>query len=352
MKKSLRFVLFAAVVVFVIGIIGFRATHRASAAKIQRQQPVAAVKIAQPVVETITSTLEYTGNMMPIQQAGVYSKVTGNLEAVYANIGEAVRGGQLLAVIDTTLLAQQYAQTAATYENAKIQYERARDLFAQNLGPKQDVDNTQAAMIVAQANANNAATQLSYARITAPFTGVITQRFLDPGAVITANNATLFTLMDLDSMRVFINVLERDIPAVTTGRRATITVDAYPDRQFDGVVTRSSQAIDPNTRTMMVEIDVPNREHTLKGGMFSRVTLVVGEHPSSVTLPTQAVLGDSTGNWVFTVGENNLAHRVPVKIGIAQNNLTEITSGLSGQERVIVVGQQFVKDGAPVNIQS
>ena len=350
MKKTLKFVLLAAGVLAIAGIIGYRAAHRASA-KTPRQQPVPAVKIAQPVVETIVNSLEYTGNMMPIQQAGVYSKVTGNLEAVYANIGEAVRTGQLLAVIDTTLLVQQYAQNAATYENAKIQYERARDLFAKDLGPKQDVDNAQAAMLVAQANANNAATQLGYARITAPFTGVITQRFLDPGAVVTANNATLFTLMDLDSMRVFVNVLEKDIPAVTTGKRATITVDAYPDRKFDGAVTRSSQAIDPSTRTMTVEIDVPNREHTLKGGMFSRVTLVVGEHPNSVTLPTQAVLGDSTGHWVF-VAENNVARRVPVKTGVEEDNRTEITTGLTGQERVIVVGQQFVKDGGPVNIQS
>jgi membrane fusion protein (multidrug efflux system) len=278
--------------------------------------------------------------------------VIGNLEGVYINIGEAVRQGQLLAMIDTTLLAQQYAQASATYNNAKLQYDRAKDLFAKNLGAKQDVDNSQAAMLVAQANADNAATQLSYSRITAPFPGIITQRFLDPGAVVTANNATLFTLMDLDSMRVFVNVLERDIPAVTIGKKADITVDAYPDRHFEGIVTRSSQAVDPATRTLSVEVDAPNRDHTLKPGMFTNVTVILGQHENVVTVPAEAVLGDSNGHWVFTVADNNTAHRVPVKTGAEQNNRTEIVSGLSGQEKLIVVGQQFVKDGGPVNIQS
>jgi RND family efflux transporter MFP subunit len=352
MKKSLRFTSFGLVVVIILGIIGFRMMHRDDPASAKRQQPVPAVRTATPSITTLTSTLEYTGNMMAIQQAGVYSKVTGNLEAVYVNIGQTVRQGQLLAMIDTTLLAQQYAQASATYQNTRLQFQRVQDLFSKDLGPKQDVDNAQAAMSVAQANANSAATQLSYARVTAPFTGIITQRFLDPGAVVTANNATLFTLMDLDSMRVFINVLERDIPAVTPGRKASTTVDAYPGKPFDGVVTRSSQALDPSTRTMMVEIDVPNRDHTLKAGMFSRVILVIGERPNALTVPTQAVLGDSSGHWVFTVAENNVARRIPVQTGIEQNNRTEITTGLTGQERIIVVGQQYVKDGAPVNVQS
>jgi membrane fusion protein (multidrug efflux system) len=352
MKKSLRFTLLGVVVLFIGGMIAFRATHDAKAAKSQRQTPVPAVRLASPTVETMTDALQFTGGMAPIQQAGVYSKVTGNLEAVLVNMGQPVNQGQLLAIIDTTELAQQYTQAAATYTNARLQFDRAQELFTKNLGARQELDNAQAAMTVSKANLDNAATRLSYARVTAPFAGVITQRFLDPGAVVTASNATLFTLMDLDSMKVVINVLEKDIPAVTRGKRAVIMVDAFPDRKFDGSVSRSSDAVDPSTRTMAVEIDVPNRDHTLKPGMFANVMLVIGEHPNAVTVPSQAVLSDAKGPYVYTVDGNNTAKRVPVTTGTQQNNRIQVLSGLSGQERVIVVGQQFVKDGGPVNIQS
>ncbi len=351
MKKRHRYIWFGVAVLIVIGVIGYRLSNRTDPAKAQRQQPVPAVKVASPSVETITASVQYTGSMTAIRQAGVYSKVVGNLENVYVNIGDVVHEGQLLAMIDTTLLAQQYAQAAATFHNAELQYQRSKDLYTQNLGSKQDEDNAEAAMLVAKANAENAATQLSYARITAPFSGVITQRFLDPGAVVTASNATLFTLMNLDSMRVLVNVLEKDIPQVTVGKEADIMVDAYPDRHFAGRVARTSDAVDPATRTLTAEIDASNRDHALKPGMFSKVTIVLGEHRNAVTVPTQAVLGDSTGSWVFTVVDNHTAHRVPVETGVQQNERTEILSGLTGEEKLIVVGQQFVKDGAPVNVE-
>lgn len=351
MKKSLRFILFAVVVLFVVGMIGYRVAHSGDAAKTSRQAPVPAVRVALPAQETMTNSLQFTGSMMPIQQAGVYSKVIGNLQGVYVNMGQAVTEGQLLATIDTTELAQQYELASATYTNARLQFQRTRDLFDKNLGARQDQENAQAAMEVAKANFDNAATRLSYARVTAPFTGIITQRFLDPGAVVTTNNATLFTLMDLDSMKVIISVLEKDIPLVTNGKHAIITVDAYPDKQFDGIVTRSSQAVSTDTRTMAVEIDVPNRDHTLKPGMFSNVLLLIGQHSDALTLPAQSVLGDSTGRYVYMLSENNTARRVPVKIGGQQNNRTEILTGITGQDRIIVVGQQYVKDGGPVNVQ-
>jgi RND family efflux transporter MFP subunit len=351
MKIKRKYILLGVIVLFVVGIILLKATKQSAMAKTQQTMPVPTVKISTPRIETITATLQYTGNMMPIQQAGVYSKVSGNLEKVYVNIGDKVKQGQLLALIDTTLLVQLSNQTSATFNNAKLQYDRAKDLFSQNLGSKQDVDNSEAAMLVAKANAENAATQLSYARITAPFSGTITQRFLDAGAVVTTGNATLFTLMDLDSMRVFVNVLEKDIPSVSEGKQADITVDAYPDRHFTGNVARSGGAVDPATRTLTVEIDVANRDHALMSGMFSNVTMILNKHENTITVPKETVLGDSTSKWVFVVTESKTAHRVPVKTGAEQNNVLEILSGLSGQEKLIVVGQQFVKDGGPVNLQ-
>jgi membrane fusion protein (multidrug efflux system) len=205
-------------------------------------------------------------------------------------------------------------------------------------------------MKVASANYDNARTRLSYARITAPFAGIITKRYLDAGALVNANNATLFTLMDLDNVKISVNVLEKDIALIVAGKKAAVTVDAYPGKTYEGTITRSSQAIDPATRTMAVEIVIPNGDHSLKPGMFASVILKIDEHPDALTIPTPAVLRDGRGQYVY-ISDNSIAKRIPVVVGTEQGPRLEILSGLVGTEQVITTGQQMVKDGGPIIIQ-
>ena len=206
-------------------------------------------------------------------------------------------------------------------------------------------------MKVAKANYELASTKLSYARISAPFAGYITKRYLDPGALVNPGNTTLFTLMDLEEMKVIVNILEKDIPLIMIGKKCVVTVDAFPDKQFFGTVARYSQAVDLSTRTMAVEIDITNKDHTLKPGMFANVTLLVEEHTNAITLPTQAVLKDDSGNFVF-IATNDTAKRIPVTIGVEQDSRTEILKGLTGLENIITTGQQFVKPNGSISIQS
>ena len=315
-----------------------------------RRQSLPLVKVEKPVRQTVRRILQFTGDMVAVRQASIYSKVDGNLERVFVDIGAQVQAGQTLAMIDTTLLFQQYQQAAATYENASANYRRTKELSEQNLVAKQDIDNADAAAKVARAACDLAATRLGYARITAPFSGFITKRYLDPGSLVTANNVNLFMLMDLNAMKVIVNVLEKDIPLIKEGKGAQVTVDAYPDKEFAGVVKRYAEAVDLTTRTMAVEIDVPNRDRLLKPGMFARVTLVVDEHMNALTIPTAAVLSDDKGSYVF-ITTNDTAKRLAVSPGTEQNSRTEILAGLTGDESVITTGQQFVRDGSPISIQ-
>jgi RND family efflux transporter MFP subunit len=315
-----------------------------------RRSNVPLVQVEKPHRDTITHSLTFTGDVIAIQQANIFSKVGGTIERVFVDMGTPVRAGHLLALVDTTELHQTYQQAGATYQNAKLTYDRTRELFDQHLVSQQDLDNGEAAMKVAAAAFETAAIRLSYARITAPFAGIITRRYLDPGAVITASTSTLFTLMDLGTMKIIINVLEADIPSITTGEHALVTVDAFPGRVLNGTVARYSQAVDPATRTMAVEIDIPNRDHLLKPGMFANVTLILGERPEALTVPTQALLKDNLGYVVFTV-RGDTAWSIPVSPGIEQNARTEIRSGLSGDESIITAGQQFVRNGSPVKVQ-
>jgi membrane fusion protein (multidrug efflux system) len=315
-----------------------------------RRQGTALVTVEPVRSETVLYDLKFNGDVLPIQQAAIYSKVGGNLEKVFVDIGSRVQQNDLLAMIDTTELSQQFQQMTATYQNALSNFERTKELSEQNLVAKQDLDNAEAAMKVAKANFETARTKLDYARITAPFSGYITKRFLDPGALVNANNSTLFTLMDLEAMKIIINVLEKDISRVTVGRKATVTVDAFPGKEFYGTVARLSQAVDLSTRTMAVEVDMPNKDHSLKPGMFASVTLVVEEHKDAKTVPTQAILKDGNGSFVYSVN-GRLARRVNVTLGKDQNLRTEILSGLTGKETIIVAGQQFVSDSSQVIVQ-
>lgn len=339
-----------AAVVLLAAVVAWKII-RASSSNDPRKAPAPIVQVEQARHESVLYLLKFTGDVLPIQQANIFSKVSGNLERIYSDMGQFVRANQMLALIDTTELYQQYQQDAATYQNAKLNYERTKELSEQNLVAKQDLDNAESTMKVERAKAEASKTHLDYAHITAPFSGYVTKRFLDPGANVTPNNATLFTLMDIDRMKIIVNAQERDIPFVTIGKKAVVTVDAFPNRQFTGEITRLSEAVDLSTRTMAVEIGVPNNDHLLKPGMFASVTVIVNEHKDAITVPTQALLKDDRGNFVYILGADNSAHRKDIKQGIEQGSRTEILSGLGESDRIITTGQQFVKDGGQVIIQ-
>ena len=316
-----------------------------------RRQNVATVTIEHPQHERIIQRIQLTGDVIPVQQANIFAKVSGTLDQVYVNIGAIVKSGQLLALIDTTELVQQVEQMAATFYNARATYLRTKQLLEGNLVSKQDLDNAEALMKVAEANYDNARTRLGYARISAPFGGTITKRFMDPGGVVTTpTNATLFSLMDYDTVKVVVNILEKDIPLVHIGTPAVVSVDAYPGREQRGMVARLSQAIDLSTRTMQAEIDIPNQTFTLRPGMYANVVLIVAERPNQITVVTEALLRDDNGYYLYTV-QNHAAHRVNLTLGVEQGGRTEVIDGLKGDESVIVMGKQLVKDGGEVKVQ-
>ena len=348
MKISKKYIFIGLAAILALGVV-YRIVRGNSSVDTKRT-PSPLVRVEAPRRETVVDQLSFTGDILPIQQANIYSKVNGNLEKLYADIGMVVKENQLLALIDTTELSQQELQAAATYENARLTYERNKELLEQNLIARQDLDNAEAAMKVSKGAYDNAETRLGYAYITAPFAGVITKRFLDQGANVTSNNTSLFTLMDMGAMKLTVDIPEKNIPEVAIGKKTLLTVDAFPDRTFDGTVTRLSQAVDLSTRTMEIQIDIPNKEHLLKPGMFAHVSVIVREIPNSLTLPSMAITTDDKGMFVFSV-EGTIAHRKNITAGIELNGRTQILSGIAAQDHIVTVGQQFVKDGAPVSIQ-
>jgi membrane fusion protein (multidrug efflux system) len=344
-----KYIYFIAVCFVLVALFVWRIASGDPAADTRRQS-IPVVKTENALRQTVLYNLLYTADVAAVQQAGIYPKVSGTLDHVYVDMGSPVRRGQMLALIDTTELFQTRQQAAATAQNARLTYRRTKDLYDQKLVAAQDIENAEAAMKVAVAALDIATTRLDYARITAPFSGTITKKFLDPGAVVSALTSTLFTLMDPDRMKIIINILEQDIPRVTMGLEASVSVDAFPGKKFTGTVSKFSQAVDLATRTMAVEVDIPNPGHLLAPGMFATVSLNVGQKNDALTLPTQALLKDDQGLYVY-IARQDTARRARVTAGSEQNSRTEILSGLEGTEDVITTGQQFVRNNGQVAVQ-
>lgn len=350
MKKRWTFILPGLVLLALAALVLFRLTRPDSAAQVRRSN-VPLVKVASPISATVTYSLEFTGDVRPIQQANLFAKVSGTLEQVFVQMGDFVRQDQMLALIDTTELYLQYQQASATFQNLRLSVERARDLFERNLTSKEAKDDAETAFSVAKVNYDLTATRLSYARIRAPFSGVITRRFLDPGALVSPSSTTLFTLMDLSSVKIIVPVLEKDISRVVRGQAAIVTVDAFPGAQFTGRIARFSEALDPDTRTMAVEVDVANPDGRLRPGMFANVMLTVGQHENALTIPTSALLKDDQGPYIF-VARADTARKVRITPGVELTSSIEILSGIPDTTvKVITLGQQLVKDGTAVLIQ-
>ena len=161
----------------------------------------------------------------------------------------------------------------------------------------------------------------------------------------------ILSLHDIETVRILIEVVEKDIPLVKIGQTAEVRAEAYPDRVFEGTVTRIVQALNRATRTMTVEIDLPNKNRLLKGGMFARVEAVVGTHPKAVQIPIDAVSRLEDMQYVYVV-QDGKAKRVNVEIGARDENRVEITKGLAGDEQIIVSGKDLVHDGTPVLTQA
>ena len=167
----------------------------------------------------------------------------------------------------------------------------------------------------------------------------------------TASTSTfsrgILTLHEIEMVRTLIEVVEKDIPLVKIGQQAEVRAEAYPQRVFIGQVTRVVQALNRATRTMTVEVDLPNANHALKGGMFARVEVLVGRHPNAIQIPIDALTRLENFQYVYVV-RNGKAYQVSVEIGSRVENRVEITKGLTGTEQVIVSGKDLVSDGTSV----
>ncbi len=365
-KKIFYAVIAIFLIVFIIAAV-LRIKNNVSESA-RRPAVIPVVKLGRVFIGDITKIESLTGDILPIQQANIFSKVSGNIEKIYVDIGDHVSKDQLLALIDTTIYSQNakqfhanFVQAVANLENAKLNYNRNKTLLSQNLISQQDLDNSKTAYDVAlaqeeaaHASYSNALTQLSYCKVTAPFSGYITKRFLDPGAYVTSSttsaSSTLFTLMDVNNLKAIINLPEKDVPLIPEVSGVQVIADALPGKIFNAKLKKISEAVDLSTRTMAIEVDIENSGKLLKPGMFATINIFLGKKSGVPLLPNYTVLNDENGNYVFVLNSDNTVSQTYVQVGVQQNSLDEIISGVDTSQKIVFVGQTLIKNGSKVKI--
>ena len=315
--------------------------------------PVTEVHTTQLVQGPITRAIVLPAQVIPFQQATLYAKVSGYLKNISVDKGDKVKAGAVLARIEIPELAAARARQEAELRAASADYERLQKALARtpDLVVPDTVDQARGRFEVARASLSESETLLGYATITAPFTGVITQRYVDPGALIQANNASsaIVSLMDFSTVRLQVAVPEIEAAKVAVGQSVRVTTDNLPGRQFDGKVTRFTYALDVQNRTMLVEAILGNPDLALRPGMLVTVRLGIEHKEQATLMPEEALVTERTNTFAYTV-EGNKAARHPIKTGFNDGKNVEVLDGLGHDAVIILAGKLKLTEGQPVRV--
>jgi RND family efflux transporter MFP subunit len=319
------------------------------------QQPVTVrVVTAERGPMVLTST--QPGTAEAFYEADLGAKVSGFVSELAVDVGSRVRAGQALARLAVPELNEQRNAARAEVAALRSEHERTEVLAARSSVTQRALAEAKSRLDAAIAAEAEVAAQIEYATIEAPFDGVVTARAIDPGDMVFQASSPkgsaqpLLKVAKLDVMRVKTYVPERDAVWADIGDAAAISFDALPGQVFAGAVARLSGAIDPATRTMLVEIDLPNADGRILPGLYGQVRLTLERRDAALTLPANAVQFGDGGAFVFVVAAGDVARRASVQTGLNVGGSVEIVAGLQGDERVVTGAPAGLADGAPVRV--
>jgi len=310
------------------------------------------------------------GSIDANQSATLYARTNGYLGKWYVDIGDNVKEGQLLAEIDTPDVEQQYRQAVGLLNQAKSNFEIARvtavrwqELYNQKVVDAQDNDTQQstyqtaaAAQAAAQANVNLLQQQLTFNQIVAPFPGKITFRFLDIGALVTAGSGTagtqIYSLEQTDPLLIYVYVPQSNAPSIHVGVTAKLLVREFPGRNFQATVTRTAGAIDPSSRTLLTELQIPNKDGTLYAGMYAEIEFsLMDTGAGPIIVPANAYIFRTAGPQVTVVGPDNKIHWQTIQVGRDFGAEMEALAGVKDGDKVVVNPTDDLQEGMQVKTQ-
>jgi RND family efflux transporter MFP subunit len=337
-------------VALVILLLVLRQQREARQRVLLQSQAARGPRVSVTHVETTAAQRSVTlpGDVRGFEQTTLYAKVSGYVRSIGVERGQAVAKGQILAVIDSPETERDVEAARRSAQIAQINADRAARLAPSGVVAAQDRDNAVAGAHIAAQGLGRAIAVQSYTQVRAPFDGVISARYVDPGALVPAATGTtqsalpLVDLVRIDTLRVFVYVGQDVAPFVKAGDPATVWQDELPSHKIAASVSFVSGALDPRTRTMQVEIDVDNRPWHVQPGTFVHVELHVTQDPASAFVPDEAIVIRDGKTTVGKV-DGDRVHYVPVALGYNDGRRVRVLDGLSGGE---VVGVDL-----PVEVQ-
>jgi len=331
---------------------------------------VPSVSVTHPTQEQSHEELVLPATVQAYKESPIYARTNGYVLHWYKDIGSQLKKGDLLADIDTPEVDQELMQARATRQQiqaqlglAKSSAERWQNLRKSDSVSQQEVDQqvsgyqqAQANLAASDANVRRLEQMESFKHVYAPFSGVLTKRNIDVGALINAGNTgsdkELFDVAQVDPLRVYVNVPQTYSPAIHIGMKAFLEQREYPGQRFEGKVVRTSEVIDPSTRTLLSEIDVPNPGGKILPGAYAQVHFAAKIDAPRLTIPINTLLFRPEGPRAAVVDSDNRVHLRAVTIGRDYGSSVEVVGGLQAGDQVIVNPADSLEDGQQVNVAS
>jgi RND family efflux transporter MFP subunit len=322
----------------IVGTIAISRHGDVAQAQTEALPTAAVVKVTR---SDLAQTISLSAELKPYFEADIHAKVAGYLQSINFDIGDHVNKGDVIATLDIVELKDDVNRTRAAFEQASLNYHRLLDVIKARPGlvAQAEVDKAHSDYDIAKANLDHAETLFGYTTITAPFEGVVTQRFADPGAMIQASissstqSMALVHLAETKTLRLRFPVPEASVPMVHIGTPCTVVVGAT-GLTVAAKVTRAADRVDSATRTMMTEVDIDNADGRIVPGMYAAATLTLQQKKNVLGLPVQAVSQDDQPTVWVVDADGTIAERA-VKTGLRTADRVEITSGLKEGEQVI-----------------
>jgi RND family efflux transporter MFP subunit len=312
------------------------------------------VLVADVIQAPQTRELSLPATIRGFDETDIYAKIPGYLKEIKVDKGDRIHKGQLLAVLTSPELDQQVANARANYNLALITDKRYQALRRAQVVPQQTADESHATMLQDKAILNQYIANQAYEIVTAPFDGIVTARYIDPGHLVPANTApgtpgagAIISVSRMAPLRVFAYVPQNVAPFVRDGDAATITARGYPLQKFTGTITRHPEALSPDTRTMLVEVDLPNENQVLYPGMYATAEFTIAMGTGAPMVPDDALVFRN-GKVYVPVVRNNQLHLAEVTLGYDNGQTVEVTSGINKSDKIAVNVGQAARDGENV----
>jgi RND family efflux transporter MFP subunit len=356
-----------AILVFSAGVLGTRLSAHAQDLTGAATVPTAAVmKVTR---EDLFKEVTMAAEFRPFQEVTLHAKVSGYVGKINVDFGDKVKAGELLATLEVPELEAELARAQAAKQKAEADYTNAHLIYSRlqsvnqehpNLVAQQELDTAQAndltataAIAAAQADFEKYRTMASYTQITAPFDGVVTHRYADPGTLIQAGTASdsqalpLVRVSDNYRLRLDFPVTVDYVKDVQVGDAVAVRVDSLNNKTFTGTISRFTREVDDNTRTMITEVEVPNQNLELMPGMYANVVLKVEKHPQALAIPVEAVSGEKSPT-VLVVNRDHQIEERAVQLGLETPEKFEVLSGLQEGDLVVVGNRAQFQAGEKV----